>query len=245
MDFIVETAIQAGKIIERFYLEGVTVQIKSDSSPLTEADLESHRFITAELRRRTPDIPILSEEADLPSCETRKAWERFWLVDPLDGTKEFLQRNGEFTVNIALIDRGVPRYGVIYAPAKHLLYFGSEKDGAWRQKGSEGRRRIYSHTPLPNEARRVVESRSHPSKELEAFLSKIHVKERIPVGSSLKFGYLADGTADLYPRLSPTMEWDVAAGDAIYRYSARTGVNPSPLTYNKPDLRNERFIIGL
>ncbi|HXI22059.1 MAG TPA: adenylyl-sulfate kinase, partial [Gemmatimonadales bacterium] len=167
------------------------------------------------------------------------------LVDPLDGTKEFIQRNGEFTVNIALIESGAPVLGVIYAPALDLLYYAGHGLGAWKRAGTEPPVRIVSRPPLPGHALRVAESRSHPSRELEEFLRTIPVAERVPAGSSLKFCWVAEGKADVYPRLGPTMEWDVAAGDCIFRNSGETVPRRSALVYNQPELRNQGFVIGL
>jgi adenylyl-sulfate kinase len=166
-------------------------------------------------------------------------------VDPLDGTKEFLQQNGEFTVNIALIERGVPVLGAVYAPALDQLYYGGRGVGSWRRSGRDSPQRVVSRPPLPGHALRVVESRSHPSSELERFLATLPVSERIPVGSSLKFCRLAEGKADCYPRFGTTMEWDVAAGDCIFRYSGEQRERRSPLRYNQPGLRNAGFVIGL
>jgi 3'(2'), 5'-bisphosphate nucleotidase len=171
---------------------------------------------------------------------------RFWLVDPLDGTKEFLQDRGEYTVNVALIEHGTPVLGVVYAPALDVLYLAGRGLGAWKQVGSAGARRLCSR-PVPAGAPRVVvESRSHPSDALEAYLRTITVARRVRAGSSLKFCWLAEGLADLYPRFGPTMEWDTAAGDCVFRYSGcEEGERPSPLEYNSPALRHDRFVIGI
>lgn len=236
----------AGEIILRHYEEASGVhRLKEDRSPLTAADLEANQYILEELARAAPAIPIVSEEAPLPDHDVRMRWERFWLVDPLDGTKEFLSRNGEFTVNIALVERGVPVLGVIYAPALRLLYRAQRGEGAWRQRGDAPPERIWSDRADVTRPLVVVESRSHGSPELDAFLSDLQVGERVSAGSSLKFCMVAEGRADIYPRLGPTMEWDVAAGDCIYRNSARSGAHTTSLRYNKPSLRNERFVIGL
>jgi 3'(2'), 5'-bisphosphate nucleotidase len=222
---------------------GASVTLKKDRTPLTAADRLADRLITERLAALTPATPVISEEGIIPDYPARRAWTRFWLVDPLDGTKEFLSGNGEFTVNIGLVEDGRPVLGVIHAPALDLLYWAAEGLGAWRQEGHGPAERIFSRTrngrPLT-----VVESRSHPSPELEAYLAGLPVGERIRMGSSLKFCLLAEGRADLYPRFGPTMEWDVAAGDCLYRNAGRTGPNPSPLTYGKPDLRNEGFVLG-
>jgi 3'(2'), 5'-bisphosphate nucleotidase len=228
----------------RHYTKDVASVAKADGSPLTLADSAAQEVIMHELRAWEPSIPIISEEADAAPYDERRHWQRFWLVDPLDGTKEFLSHNGEFTVNIALIDGGDPVLGVVYAPALALMYTAARGHGAWKQEGSAAPARIFHVPPAPGQPLVVIESRSHPSAELEAFLSTIVVRERLGVGSSLKFCRVAEGLADIYPRLGPTMEWDVAAGDCIFRNSARDGEHASPLTYNKPDLRNRSFVIG-
>lgn len=191
-----------------------------------------------------PKIPIISEETEVPPYDERKNWRHFWLVDPLDGTKEFLRGAGEFTVNIALIEERNPILGVIYEPVSRVCYFAQKEHGSWKAEGDHQPKRIYSQPCKAGQPKTVVESRSHPSQELEDYLKTIPVKERIKVGSSLKFGYLAEGKANLYARFVPSQEWDMAAGDCIFRYSAKSGENPSPLTYNKPDLHNGPFVIG-
>ena len=166
-------------------------------------------------------------------------------MDPLDGTKEFLKRRAEFTVNVALIEDGEPVLGGVLAPALDLLYWAVKGEGAWREEKGKPAERIYSSPAAPGTPLTVVESLSHPSPELEEYLKTISVARRGKAGSSLKFCWVAEGRADIYPRLGPTMEWDVAAGDCVYRQSGRNGERTSPLTYNKPDLRNPSFVIGL
>jgi len=197
------------------------------------------------LREIYSDTPVISEEAEAASADDRRSWRRFWLVDPLDGTKEFLKRSAEFTVNVALIEDGEPVLGVVLAPALDLLYWAVKGDGAWREEKGKPAERIYSTPAAPGTPLTVVESLSHPSPELEEYLKTISVARRVKAGSSLKFCWVAEGRADIYPRLGPTMEWDVAAGDCVYRQSGRNGERSSPLTYNKPDLRNPSFVIGL
>ena len=220
------------------------VRQKLDSSPVTLADEEAHTILVDGLRRLDPSTPIISEEGEAPPFETRRTWRRFWLVDPLDGTKEFIKRRAEFTVNVALIEDGEPVLGVILAPALDLLYWAVKGSGAWRQEKHASPERIYSTTPAPGTRLTVVESLSHPAPELEEYLQDLPVARRVKAGSSLKFCWVAEGRADIYPRLGPTMEWDVAAGDCIYRQSGRVGERSSPLTYNKPELRNGNFVIG-
>jgi 3'(2'), 5'-bisphosphate nucleotidase len=222
-----------------------TVRQKEDRSPITLADEEAHAILLAGLRRLDPTTPILSEEAAIPAFEARREWRRFWLVDPLDGTKEFINCRAEFTVNVALIENGEPVLGVVLAPALDLLYWAVKGEGAWREEKSAPPARIYSSAPAPGTPLTVVESLSHPSLELERYLETVPVARRVKAGSSLKFCWVAEGRADLYPRLGPTMEWDVAAGDCVYRQSGSNGERPSPLIYNKPDLRNSSFVIGL
>jgi 3'(2'), 5'-bisphosphate nucleotidase len=221
------------------------VRQKDDRSPVTLADEVAHDIILDGLRRIDPGTPVVSEEAEAAGFETRRGWRRFWLVDPLDGTKEFIKRRAEFTVNIALIEDGEPVLGVVLAPALDLLYWAVKGGGAWREERAGPAERIYSSAAPPGTPLTVVESLSHPSPELEEYLRTIAVARRVKAGSSLKFCWVAEGRADIYPRLGPTMEWDVAAGDCVYRQSGRDGERPSPLTYNKPDLRNTSFVIGL
>ncbi|XWN37449.1 MAG: 3'(2'),5'-bisphosphate nucleotidase CysQ [Balneola sp.] len=243
---IIDIAKEAGIKILEFYDEEIIVESKSDDSPLTKADLAAHHYIVGELSNLDSAIPIISEESGVPDFETRKKWNKYWLVDPLDGTKEFIKKNGEFTVNIALIEKGCPVLGVVYAPAKKLLYYGVKGLGAFRQTDKSEPDRIYSEKAIKSEPISIIESRSHGSAALEQFLEYegIKVKERVKSGSSLKLCLVADGTADLYPRMGPTMEWDVAAGDAVYRYSAREGIHESGINYNKENLLNPNFVIG-
>jgi 3'(2'), 5'-bisphosphate nucleotidase len=237
---------EAGRATMTYYNgAAVGVREKDDRSPVTLADEVAHGLLVDGLRRLDPSIPVISEEAEAASFETRRGWSRFWLVDPLDGTKEFIKHRAEFTVNVALIEHGEPVLGVVLAPALDLLYWAVKGEGAWREEKARPAERIYSTAPRPGAPLTVVESLSHPSPELEEYLHTIPVARRVKAGSSLKFCWVAEGRADIYPRLGPTMEWDVAAGDCIYRQSGRGGERPSPLTYNKPDLRNTSFVIGL
>jgi 3'(2'), 5'-bisphosphate nucleotidase len=240
---IISIALAAGSLIREKPSDSLGP--KADGSPVTAADLAADQLIRAELLRLDATIPCISEESVLPEFAQRRDWRRFWLVDPLDGTKEFQAGRSDFTVNIALIEAGVPVLGVIYAPRRDLLFFASREEGSWRKEGAAEATRIRSKKKNPGQPLRIVESRSHPSEKLEAFVRKMHVTERVQLGSSLKFCSVAEGSADVYPRFGPTMEWDVAAGDCIYRYSAEKGSHSSPLAYNKPDLRNGDFVIGL
>ena len=244
---VVNLVREAGRATMVYYDGTVAADVreKDDRSPVTLADEVAHRILLDGLRRLDPATPVVSEEAEAAAFETRRGWRRFWLVDPLDGTKEFIKRRAEFTVNVALIENGEPVFGVVEAPALDLLYWAVKGGGAWREEKGGPAERIYSSAPVSGTPLTVVESLSHPSPELEEYLKTIPVARRVKAGSSLKFCWVAEGRADLYPRLGPTMEWDVAAGDCVYRQSGREGERPSPLTYNKPDLRNASFVIGL
>jgi 3'(2'), 5'-bisphosphate nucleotidase len=244
---VVDLVREAGRATMVYYDGTVAADVreKDDRSPVTLADEVAHRILLDGLRRLDPATPVVSEEAEAAAFETRRGWRRFWLVDPLDGTKEFIKRRAEFTVNVALIENGEPVFGVVEAPALDLLYWAVKGGGAWREEKGGPAERIYSSAPASGTPLTVVESLSHPSPELEEYLKTIPVARRVKAGSSLKFCWVAEGRADLYPRLGPTMEWDVAAGDCVYRQSGREGERPSPLTYNKPDLRNSSFVIGL
>jgi 3'(2'), 5'-bisphosphate nucleotidase len=243
---VVDLVRQAGRATMRYY-NGAAAEVreKDDRSPVTLADEVAHGILLDGLRQLEPATPVVSEEAEAAAFETRRGWRRFWLVDPLDGTKEFIKRRAEFTVNVALIEDGEPVLGVVEAPALDLVYWAVKGRGAWREKKGGPAERIYSTAPAPGAPLTVVESLSHPSPELEDYLKTIPVARRVKAGSSLKFCWVAEGRADVYPRLGPTMEWDVAAGDCVFRQSGRDGERPSPLTYNKPDLRNPSFVIGL
>jgi 3'(2'), 5'-bisphosphate nucleotidase len=244
---VIDLARQAGRATMPYYDGTLAAEVreKDNRTPVTLADEVAHDILVDGLREIDPATPVISEEAEAASFDSRRAWRRFWLVDPLDGTKEFIKRRAEFTVNVALIEDGEPVLGVVLAPALDLLYWAVKGGGAWREENGGRAERIYSSPPSPGMPLTVVESLSHPSPELEEYLQTIAVGRRVKAGSSLKFCWVAEGRADIYPRLGPTMEWDVAAGDCVYRQSGRDGERPSPLTYNKPDLRNPSFVIGL
>jgi 3'(2'), 5'-bisphosphate nucleotidase len=234
----------AGDAILEVYGREIAVRLKDDRSPLTEADQRSHELIADRLRHVDGSLPLLSEESAAPDTAPRRAWARYWLVDPLDGTKEFLKRNGEFTVNIALVEDHRAKLGVVLAPALRLLYYGALDSGAWRQRGEQAAEpiRVRGHAAAPI---RVVGSRSHPSGELAEYLARLGPHEIKPMGSSLKICLVAEGAADLYPRFGPTSEWDTAAAQAILesaggRMMDRVG---QPLRYNtKDDLLNPHFL---
>jgi 3'(2'), 5'-bisphosphate nucleotidase len=247
IDSFTDLAKVAGFKILEYYDNRLKIDLKSDSSPLTIADTASHHLISDGLRELTPELPILSEEGGIPENAIRKKWMKYWLVDPLDGTKEFIKNNGEFTVNIALIENGIPVFGVVHIPAQGITYWGKKGEGSFKIDEDGKTIRIFSQSPDLDQPLTVVSSRSHGSDNLDDTLAGygIRVGKKIPAGSSLKFCLVAEGSADIYPRLGPTMEWDTAAGDAVYRYSGKNGERYSPLTYNKPDLKNGSFIIGL
>lgn len=231
----------AGHATLEFYHPDTPVRMKDDQSPLTLADEASHACIVKGLKDIDPDSPVISEEGNHPAYQERSRWNRFWLVDPLDGTKEFLKGNGEFTVNIALVEAGKPVLAVILAPALGRSYYAAEGHGVWRREGADEAVPIRASAATPEGPLAVVESRSHPSPALERYLERLDVSRRVQAGSSLKFCLVADGTADVYPRLGPTMEWDVAAGHGI---AAMAGAAVQGLSYNGPELRNGPFVVG-
>src|ERR1700722_15786931 len=204
---------RAGAAIMRVYDAGFTVQHKEDNSPLTLADLESQRVILEGLAALTPDIPILSEESAQAPWSERQTWRELWVVDPLDGTREFVKRNGEFTVNIALVIEHEPVLGVVAAPAQGLTFWGAAGVGAFSHH--RGAAQIPIQVSAPQQPLRVVGSRSHASAETAAYLRGLGPHVLAGIGSSLKFCLIAEGKADLYPRFGPTSEWDTAAGQAL------------------------------
>lgn len=237
---------EAGKAILEVYHTAFAVEQKEDKSPLTLADKRSHDIITRHLKKNYP-YPVLSEEGrDIP-YEERRGWEYFWLVDPLDGTKEFIKKKGDFTVNISLIHRGRPMLGVIYIPVTGVLYHAVKGEGSFKIEGGKAERLPLSST---RDGLTIVGSRSHVTKELEDYYQRMKDKygklDVISTGSSLKFCMVAEGQADVYPRLGPTMEWDTAAGQIIVEeaggqvleYETRT-----PLHYNKENLLNPFFLV--
>ena len=250
LDRVTLIAREAGAAVDEIYREASTeVSYKADESPLTAADLASHRIIAAGLRDLAPEIPLMSEEgADLP-YDRRRAWDRLWVVDPLDGTKEFIKRNGEFTVNIALVEHGLPLLGVVYAPVLDRTYLGLTGDGAWRRDGDGEKRAIRATGTLlqggASGELAVVASRSHPSPQLAAFLDRLGDHRLVNMGSSLKLCLVAEGAADVYPRLGPTMEWDTAAAHAVVLAAGGRVLDfaGQPLGYNKESLLNPHFIV--
>lgn len=245
LDSVVAIARKAGEAIVEIYRTGSEVSYKNDRSPLTAADLAAHRHIHDALVRLTPELPQLSEEAANPPYSARAAWNRYWLIDPLDGTKEFIRRNGEFTVNIALIREHRPVLGVVYAPVPDLCYFAAEDAGAFRRRGDSA--------PEPIRVRErsaavpaVVASRSHGTDDMAAYLQRLGSHELRSVGSSLKFCLVAEGSADLYPRLGPTREWDTAAAQCVVEQAGGlvTDWQGAPLRYNRGEsLLNPHFLV--
>jgi 3'(2'), 5'-bisphosphate nucleotidase len=268
---------EAGRAILEIYKRDFDVWYKNDKSPLTMADQRSHDIIVAHMSDQTGDqFPILSEEGKDISFKQRSKWEYFWLVDPLDGTKEFVKRNGEFTVNIALVHRNRPVLGVVYVPVKDVLFFAAEGLGAYKSdssdvlelfngKASEKERAgllrtlidrseklpVYNSQITDSDSQlTIVGSRSHSTKELEDFVEamkkKYELVKFISAGSSLKLCLVAEGKADVYPRLGPTMEWDTAAGQVIVEQAKGSVLNvetDEPLRYNKENLLNPWFIV--
>lgn len=241
INIINNLAIEAGKaILDVYWSDDFEIELKDDDSPLTKADKISNKIITAGLRSKFPNIPIISEEEKSIAYEVRKNWNRFFLVDPLDGTKEFIKRNGEFTVNIALIENRFPVLGVIYAPVLETLYYGIESKGAFRIKD---KKKIQLRTNgFFDDGIIAVQSRSHSGEEEEKFLNSYNVINSTEKGSSLKFCIIAEAEADIYYRAGPTMEWDTAAGQAILEAAGGYVMKGTKrFVYNKLSLRNPGF----
>jgi 3'(2'), 5'-bisphosphate nucleotidase len=240
---LLSIAAEAGRAILSVYDSDFAVELKDDRSPLTAADRAAHTTILAGLKRLSPELPVLSEESPPEELAGRRSWQRFWLVDPLDGTREFIKRNGEFTVNIALIDSHRPVAGVVAAPALGRTYYGAVGHGAFRQDGAEPRP-IGVRRPAADPLR-IVGSRSHGSPDLESFLATIGPHVLKPMGSSLKICLVAEGEADLYPRLGLTSEWDTAAAEAVLLAAGGSMIDlkGQPLTYNaREGLLNPHFL---
>lgn len=262
IDEIIAIAQKAGDAIMEIYRKDFDIEYKDDQSPLTQADKKAHDIIVEALNalhitRYSSPLPILSEEgSDIP-YELRKDWDYFWMVDPLDGTKEFIQKNDEFTVNIALISCGEPVLGVVYAPAIGEMYYAKRGEGAYKMVLEEGAWGAAKKLPIPRSDDRlvVVASKSHLSKETRLFIEKLQDSslmthrsslECISKGSSLKLCMVAEGSADIYPRLAPTMEWDTAASCAIVCEAGKMTYHTdesTPLSYNKESLLNPWFIV--
>lgn len=239
---LIAIALEAGKKIMDIYLHDdfhESIDFKADNSPLTKADKAAHLVIDGALKRLWSEIPVLSEEGKHADYNERKQWNRFWLVDPLDGTREFIKRNGQFTVNIALIENGYPVLGLVYVPVQHTLYWG-DADGASKIiDGVETPIRVKSNDTTIT----AVGSRSHSSQEEADVMAKYRVEQTVAVGSSLKFCLVADGSADLYYRHGPTMEWDTAAGQSVVEAAGGSVLLPDGkrFRYNKENLLNSSF----
>jgi 3'(2'), 5'-bisphosphate nucleotidase len=255
LDDVATLAARAGAAILDVYRDPASfgTEAKGDGSPLTRADLASHRILVDGLTALTPGLPVLSEESAEVPYEERATWTRYWLVDPLDGTKEFVKRNGEFTVNVALIEVragvGVPVAGVVHVPASGVAYLGGEGIGAWREEDG-ARTRVATAAPGDGPVR-IVASRSHGNPATDAFIAGLEdlfgPVDRTSSGSSLKLCQVADGSAHYYPRVAPTMEWDTAAAHAIV--TAAGGVvwrygTTEPLRYAKENLLNPHFLVA-
>nr|WP_290621599.1 3'(2'),5'-bisphosphate nucleotidase CysQ [Kangiella sp.] len=245
-----EIAINAGQKIMAIYEKDFDVYEKKDKSPLTEADLASHQYIMNELAELDAGYPILSEESAEISWQERQTWSTYWLIDPLDGTKEFIKKNGEFTVNIALIHENEPVLGVVYAPVIDTLYYATTEIGAWMQQA--GYLAQIKVADRPETPVRIVGSRSHQSDAMAGYLKQFPDYKVVPMGSSLKLCVVAEGKADLYPRLGPTCEWDTAAAHAVVNaaggrcviFDENTNSETKDLTYNtKESLLNPYFIV--
>ncbi|HEY3645643.1 MAG TPA: 3'(2'),5'-bisphosphate nucleotidase CysQ [Gammaproteobacteria bacterium] len=242
---LLDIARAAGEEIMRIYAGEFSVEMKQDMSPVTDADLAAHKVIVADLNRITPGIPVLSEEsAGIPFTE-RSRWDSYWLVDPLDGTKEFINKNGDFTVNIALIQGGTPILGVVYVPVTGMSYYGCVGVGAFKRDKDGQTSPIKVRTLIEGKPVKVVASRSHRGELLDGYLAKLGPHETVSRGSSLKFCLVAEGAADVYPRLGPTSEWDTGAGHAVVLAAGGQviGMDGRPLPYNSKDsLLNPHFI---
>ena len=247
---LVDIARAAGQEILTIYHDEDRFQVvdmKANDSPLTLADRAAHQLIASRLQAATPGIPVLSEEGrDIP-YEERAGWDRFWMVDPLDGTKEFIKRNGEFTVNIALVERGAVIMGCVHVPVSDTTYFAAKGEGAWVQRGEASPERIQAQVYDPHaRGLRIVASRSHMSPEVEAYINQYNAPQTVSMGSSLKLVLIAEGKADIYPRLGPTMEWDTAAAQIVVEEAGGQVLHHEtlePLRYNKENLLNPWFIV--
>lgn len=243
---IVTISKEAGDaILEVYNNESLLVETKEDNSPLTLADIASHKVICEGLKSLDINYPILSEEGALIPYEERKHWDRYWLIDPLDGTKEFIKRNGEFTVNIALIENDTPILGVVYSPVLKVCYYGEKDSGSFKEDSLGNILAIFTNIEKKNGEYSVVASRSHRDEKTDALLQKLGEHTCVSMGSSLKLCLVAEGAANLYPRLAPTMEWDTAAAHAVV--SGAGGVvldtEGNNLVYNKENLLNPHFIV--
>ncbi|MCF7870195.1 MAG: 3'(2'),5'-bisphosphate nucleotidase CysQ [Candidatus Omnitrophica bacterium] len=230
-------------ILDIYQSADLEVKTKKDNSPLTLADRTSHDILVAELKKLYPDIPIISEEGASIAYQVRKSWQYFWVIDPLDGTKEFISGNGEFTINLALVQSDQPIFGIVAAPTKDTVYFANQGSGAYKKENN--------NLPQPIKANKkskdkiiVARTRSHKNEKEELLISKLGQTETIHAGSALKFCLVAEGKADIYLRGGPTMEWDTAAGDCIAAEAGATTytIDGKPFLYNKESLLNPGLI---
>lgn len=243
---IVSIARKAGNTIMEIYSKDFNIEYKDDNSPLTEADRKANDIIVAGLEELSVSLPILSEEGKSIPFNVRNEWNCFWMVDPLDGTKEFIKKNDEFTVNIALICGNEPILGVVYAPALDIMYYAKRGEGAYK----DGTKLPLKVNETPEKKIKIVASKSHLSPETEVYIEEVskgtNAIECVSKGSSLKLCMVAEGDADIYPRLAPTMEWDTAAADAIVREAGKMTYQydlNTPVIYNKENLLNPWFIV--
>lgn len=251
---LLKIAKAAGDEILKVYDSSFDVEYKEDKSPLTVADKNSHKKIAEGLKRLYPQIPLFSEEGSSVPYEERKKWEKFWLIDPMDGTKEFVNRNGEFTVNISLIHGELPVIGVVYVPVKDIFYFAQKTKGAYKLENCPDLESFKTYAKKiicrkSSDKLTVVSSRSHLSDETKKFVGKLEEKykdvDMISCGSSLKLCVLAEGCADIYPRFAPTREWDISAGQIVVEEAGGFVVTVDgfkQLIYNKPNIVNPWFI---
>ncbi len=244
LEQVKRVALEAGARILAYYDGEVRVEYKEDESPLTLADRAAHDRIVAGLTEAFPEIPIISEEGRVPPYEERREFERYWLVDPLDGTKEFIKKNGDFTVNIALIQAGAPVLGVVYVPVLDKLFTAERGKGAQLQRAGGPAKTLRAKTGFDPADLTVSVSRSHPSGKLDAFLKTLPGANLKGVGSSLKFCSVAEGEVDFYPRFGPLNEWDTAAAHLVAEEGGGVirGLDGRPLTYNKPEIKHYGFI---
>ena len=246
INIINRIAIEAGnKILEVYNSDDFNVEIKGDDSPLTRADKLANEVIVKGLKENYPSIPIITEEEKALPYETRKQWSTCFLVDPLDGTKEFIKRNGEFTVNIALIENHKVTEGVIYVPVLEELYYTENGKAYLSVKGAQATEIGVNNFKMSDNGLRLVCSRSHMSDEVKAYVEKFEQPETVSMGSSLKFMLIANNKADIYPRLAPTMEWDTGAAQAILEAAGGTVIDQGtgePMKYNRENLLNNHFI---
>lgn len=262
---VIKVADEASNKVLQIYQTDFQVNYKEDESPITAADVASHEIIVKGLRNISPQIPILSEEGLMAPWEERRQWQRFWLLDPIDGTKDFTQRTGEFTVNIALIENGEPVLGIVTAPALNEAFWGLKGIGAWKRDGrgqaqpeeggqapqTHGQAPTFGHgqtqpieVAVPPATRRVVASKNHLNEETRAFIDSLGAHETLQAGSSLKFCRIAEGAADIYPRMGPTSEWDTGAAHAVLLAAGGNvhTLEGKPLRYGKENVLNPHFI---